>query len=370
MQIKSLELHHFRNLEQEKLSFHPRFNLIIGQNAQGKTNIVEAIYYLAFLNSFRSSKKEELIKKSHNHASLHALIEKEGLDYEVNLLLEQRRRHLKLNGKKPHLIKDYYGLLPLLLFEPRDVYLFRDSPSQRRRYLHRALFLEKPSILQLIKDYDQVVSQKNRLLKEENSSSVESQLEIWNQKLAELGAGLIFERLEWIDQMNEILSQEYQSISNTKEEISLKYQSKIQLSESPTRQSLQSDLEEGLCLRSYDEKRRREALVGPHRDDWDFMIDDRCVGSLGSQGENRSAILALKSAQVHLFEKNHSYSPIFILDDVASELDQKRSEALFHYLRQTQGQVFLTTTQPDEIKGYFQGEGSSFIVESGRASML
>lgn len=373
MYLKKLVLQKFRNIQEQEISFHPHFNLIIGKNAQGKTNILESVYYLGFLNSFRASLKRELITKDEHEAFMECELSCQDIDHVVRILIGDRSRKVSLDGKQANLYKDYYGLVPILLFEPRDVYIFRDSPSQRRKFLSRALFLDNPSVLKTIRDYEKIVSQKNRLLKEVSGGALMSQLEVWNEQLGRLGAQLVYERLLWIQSMNQILPQEYNEVSQKGEMFHLNYVSKTPYGPSDQEfeeQVIYKILMDHLNTAKSEEVRRREAVVGPHRDDWVAYLDDREVGTFGSQGENRSAIIALKSAQVHLFEKKHHYPPIFLLDDVASELDNLRQEALFSYLRKTNGQVFLTTTEPDQLERYFKGDGASFLVEDGKVRVL
>lgn len=358
MHLKNIRLQNFRNFASQSIQFHPKFNLIVGKNAQGKTNLLESIYFLSHLKSFRPSHRDDLIQTPNPFSLIWAEVQKEAVTHEIKIQIEAHSRRVLLNGKTPHLYEDYYGFLPCLLFEPREVYLFRDSPSERRRTIARALFLEDPASLKTHREYENVVLQKNRLLKD--GRSLHSQLPIWNEKQAQLGAEILYKRFEWIRKINQILGLEYQRISKNNQMLVLQYQSKwFEAScDIPKR------FMEVLDQKKEEEIARRESLVGPHRDDWNATIDDKWVGVLGSQGENRSAIIALKSAQIRLFEETHGVSPIFLLDDVASELDQSRTEALFDYLKLAHGQVFLTTTEPS-VKSSFQ-EGETYFVEEGK----
>jgi len=365
--LQNIHLKNFRNFQNENLNFHPRFNLIIGKNAQGKTNILEAIYYLSYLNSFRTSSKKDLIYYQNEECVLQAQFLKNGLSYNINHSLG-KQKGLKLNGKKPKLYDEYLGLVPVLLFEPKDVYLFRDSPGTRRKFLNRAIFLQKPELVRLIRDYENIVQQKNRLLKE--SGFGDEHIEVWNDRLVTVGAKLMRERLDWICEVNGLLPTEYENVSGSDEKLTLVYKANVVCEKNDDEATLATRINQALSEKRNEERRRGEALVGPHRDDWQVCLYDRIVGDFGSQGENRSAIIALKSAQIHMFEKKFGEPPLFLLDDVASELDPTREKSLFEYLRSTQGQVFISTTEPAHVEPYFCGEGTSFLVEAGKGRVV
>lgn len=373
MFLQSLSLKNFRNYRELNLQFHPQFNLILGNNAQGKSNLLEAIYYISFLGSFRSQVRGDMISYNQTEALIEASLKKSGLVHDIRIHLTEEKREVTLNGKKPSYFHDYYGLAPLLLFEPCDVYLLRDSPSIRRRFLKKALFLDNPLTLKPIKDYETVVSQKNKLLKERSFN----QLDVWNEKLAQLGASIVYGRCQWIKNINRYLAQEYQKLTplgsaQGKEKLTIQYHTShdLNLEENNLEESIYQSLKQTIELNREEELRRRESLVGPHRDDWRALLDKRVVGTYGSQGENRSTIIALKSAETFLFQETKNDTPIFLLDDVASELDANRIRSLLNYLLETKSQVFLTTSQPSIITDSFKGSGRTFLVEEGKITVL
>ena len=366
MRLVSLTLKNFRNYQDEKLTFHPRFNLIIGKNAQGKTNILEAIYYLGYLNPFRQATKEEIITVGTPAGMIGAQIEEEGYESEIKIFLEPKSRRVLFNGKRP----EKKSLLPVLLFEPREIYLFRDSPSIRRKFLDRALVLDNPLMRQVQKEVEEIVRQKNRLLKEEEGGRLTDQLEIWNQQLAKMGAKIIFHRLAWIEKINRELSVAYQNLSQGNERLHADYEGTVMVQKDESEVVLEQKILSAIREREGEEIRRRESVVGPHRDDWNCFLDKRALGVHGSQGENRSAIIALKTAQVKIYQKEHGVPPLFLLDDVSSELDFERKKALLSMLAETEGQVVLTTTEPGEITPFFKEKGFSFLVEAGSARVL
>jgi len=368
MHLKKLFLKQYRNISSDEFTFNPEFNFIYGKNAQGKTNLIEAIYYLAELKSFRTTNKNELIQKNALASNLTANFEKDELAWDISITLSSKERKVLLNNKAPKNRKEYYELIPLILFEPRHIYVFRDSPSKRRQYLNRALYIQDVSFLSLLKDYEKALSQKNRLLKDNGDPSL---ITIWNDKLVSLGAEILFKRLQWFKDMKVFLEEEYKSLSHTGEVFHLNYVSTIgSFEESTTLAEIEVAYKEKFIERSFDEQLRRETLVGPHRDDFISLLDERSVGDYGSQGENRSAVIALKLAQLKMFAQKYKKTPLFLLDDVASELDEDRCQYLFSYLRDEKTQVFLTTTENHIKNDTYKGHANSYLVENGSVSQI
>jgi DNA replication and repair protein RecF len=373
MQLVSLTTKNFRNLHSQTLTFHPEFNFIFGKNAQGKTNLIEAISYLSELKSFRSTHKSELICSGCDFATLKAKVLNGENDTDLAITLTHDRREILADGKSPRSHRDYHAILPTIIFEPRHIYLFRDSPSQRRQYLNRAICLLNPGQVTLLRDYDRVIAQKNRLLKDKAPVSL---TEIWNQQIVELGTKIIRKRHEWINAMSEQLAIEHKALSHAQEACSLNYAParRMNLASCNIATMTDADIKALLAQRLkdcvFEEYERREALVGPHRDDMHVLLDERNVGQLGSQGENRTVVIALKLAQLKMFAAQNGYAPLFLLDDVASELDETRREYLFSYLSQEHAQVFITTTEkpssPKNMKPHEQTAGTSTTSLVGR----
>ena len=368
MFLDTLALRQFRNFQDQNLKFNPEFNFIFGRNAQGKTNIMEAIYYLAELKSFRTSNKLDLIQKNTNFASIKAQFQKDELEWGIDIHLTQTERKVLLNDKKSTNRKQYFELIPLILFEPRHIYLFRDSPSVRRDYLNRALYLQDVSFLSLLRDYEKVISQKNRVLKEGGDAAL---IDVFNDQLVPLASQILHKRFGWLKSISVLLKHEYHSLSRTNEEFHLIYKPSQNLFEGQddffnfSLEDIQQAFFETLKQKRFDELQRRSCLVGPHRDDVLAYLDDRLVGDYGSQGENRSALIALKLAQLKLFDQTFQKTPLFLLDDVASELDERRCDYLFSYLRDESTQVFLTTTENRVENLGFEGHSSVFEVCAG-----
>lgn len=366
MHLRTLQLRHFRNFTEQNFNFNPEFNFIFGRNAQGKTNIIEAIYYIAELKSFRTSNRAELIQTGREFASIDGLFEKDDLNWEISINLTPSERKVLLNQKSPSARGDYYELIPVILFEPRHIYLFRDSPSKRREYLNRAVYIQNPKFLKTLRDYDKVVTQKNKLLKERRDYAL---VEIYNEQLAKLACDIVAERLTWFQSVAKYLAEEYRSLSHSPENLSLQYLPSFDVGaydlSTNNQEALYLSFLEQLKAMKYQEADRRESLIGPHRDDYAAKLDERVLGQYGSQGENRSTVIALKLAQLKLFTDRYQKTPLFLLDDVASELDIERCRYLFSYLRDEHTQVFVTTTENHVGLSDYQGHSSCFEIVNG-----
>lgn len=366
MHLTKLQLRHFRNFAALDLSLNPEFNFVFGRNAQGKTNLIEAIYYLAELKSFRANNKLDLIQKDQEFCKVAAELKKDDLVWQIDLHLTPSERKVLLNQKKPKTQQDYFSLLPLILFEPRHIYLFRDSPTKRRQYLNRALYVQDVSFLKLIRDYEKVIAQKNRCLKD---GAPDDLIAVWNDQLINLGTQITLRRHQWFQNIEARLADEYEALSQSGERFRLVYTPRYdwlpQLSQ-VNEQTVAQAMGDLLSQYRVRERERRESLVGPHRDDFSAYLDEREVGAFGSQGENRSGVIALKLAQLKLFTQAHQKTPLFLLDDVASELDAHRCRYLFDYLKQENTQVFLTTTEHHDLEKEYAGHCSVFGIQGGQ----
>lgn len=370
MFLTTVSLRHFRNIAHLNLIPHPQFNFVFGRNGQGKTNLLEALFYLSQYKSFRGAERAQLIGEGGEFTKLGTTFERNGMRGEIDITFTHGSRQILINQKKPKLRRDTLGLLPMVLFEPRHIYLFRDSPAERRRYLNRALFLMDPEALTLLSDYDRCVAQKNRLLKDGPDTR---SLAAWNDRLVTLGAEIIVKRRSWFEDIAGLVQGEYEAITHGGETLALSYQpcqGILHQDEKPDTGVLAERLRQGILAHQAEELRRRETLVGPHRDDFAAFLNGHSLADFGSQGENRSALIALKLAQLKLYASYHGKPPIFLLDDVASELDEGRCHHLFNYLRDTATQVFLTTTENRLKTLDFQGNSAAFLVERGDLKML
>lgn len=358
MRLTRLTLTQFRNFQQEEICPGERFNIIWGDNAQGKTNLLEAIYLLGHLKSFRTKKNSELIIQGKRQAGISAEIEKQGVRHTLAIRVEANERSCRLDGKNPGTTAAFLGYLQAVLFSPEEINLVRSYPAGRRALLDRAIFLTRPDYLPLARDYQRQLKQRNKLLKEGQGPAV---LKPWTDGLIKNGARLRRARIDYLQRLAPYLHQTYSSICQGKESLEINY-----LQTEP--HQLEAELEQEFVAVAERESRYQQTLAGPHRDDPQFMLQQLPLRSFGSQGQQRSAILAFKCAQVIDYETETGESPLLLLDDMSSELDAGRRYAFFDFVQQRHGQVFLTTTDVSLLSSALNATAREFHLIAGQVS--
>ncbi len=349
MHIQSLSLLHYRNIIGHTLSFESKFNVLIGRNAQGKTNIAESIYMLSHGRSFRSKEFRDLIAWTNDHAQIDAHISHELGDDHLRMTLNQEKKIFFRNQKKARATP---SKCCVILFSPEEIFLIRNSPSARRKYIDRLIGIVSTTYKSVLHKYETVVTQRNKLLQSADLSiqHIHQQLIPWNEQLAVLGAKVISARHYWLNQLNELIPKCYYAIAPNDELSTFQYKPNCGAMHLEKNESMLANiLHEQLHMRQKDEYMRRITLIGPQRDDIDACIGTKSIKQFGSQGQHRTFILALKMAEISFLQHHLNHLPILILDDVASELDQTRNAFLFQYISDLNGQVFITTTNETDI---------------------
>lgn len=344
MVLERVEATGFRNLEDQAVRFHPRFNLIQGENAQGKTNLLEAIVVLSTLRSFRARRVEELLRFGVERARLRGDVLDGGESSELEVQLRRGGRRSLLSGKAVRVVERYLERFPTVLFWPEELSIPRGSPTERRRLLDRAVTTVWAGYLPLARDYQRVLASRNRTLREQGVRGA-ALVEVYEAQLAELGAKLCAARVRFLRGFAPVFEEVFRSISRSGASGKLRYRTRPELEEAGGNVASLSAALASLHrqLRSTD-LARKATSVGPHSDDLEFLIDGRSTRSFGSQGQLRALVLAFKLAQIEDgFEKLGRY-PALLLDDVSSELDPRRNEYLFDFIGRIPTQTFLTTT--------------------------
>ncbi|HWP46447.1 MAG TPA: DNA replication/repair protein RecF [Candidatus Limnocylindrales bacterium] len=349
MYLKNLKLIHFRSFSFLEMEFINGINLIYGPNAAGKTNLLEGIHILSNLRSFRTSGISELIQWEAVSASISGEVTtQEGIQKSLTVLLESNRRMALVQGKRSS-PKDYLSLFPTVTFSPDDLGIVKGPPSERRSFMDKGIFQLSPTYWADLSDYNQILKQKNALLKHESleQSSGKSDLEILqvlNEQMQRVGSRIIYARREYLKKLQEALQRVYKHWLSDHEDIQIIYKSTL------GKDFLELNLDgiQGLyqtVLQKMEEKelRYQASLVGPHRDDMEIFLNGRPIHAFGSQGQQRTAVLALKLASSEVYVHHHGEYPALILDDVTSELDPSRNERLLEYLKNN-FQVFLSST--------------------------
>lgn len=351
----------FRNLADFRMDFGSRFNLLFGDNGQGKTNILEAIYYLGTVKSFRHAKSKDVISWGQSAAVLRCNLTDNNLRHSLSITIQDRSRELVIDGKNLHKIAEYCDVFSVVAYSPVDMNMIGGTPEDRRRYLDRAIFSSNSEYLAIYYTYFRALKQRNHLLKNSDMSG----LEAWTKQLAAAGAQLVTYRHDFIQALEALFIKYYTKISGSDENARLCYYANS-LSNPKDIEEIQFQLLEAWSENRRLERERGMTMKGPHRDDLQFILNDKLIREHGSQGQQKSFVLALKMAEIELLEKCRNRRPILLLDDMTAELDANRIEHLLDFLFDKSLQVFITSTSIDSVPLKREHDFSCFKIERGR----
>lgn len=336
MIIQSLSVRNFRNHIIKDLKFDKGINVITGPNASGKTNIAEAIYYLSLARSFRGVDDEEIIRERNDFSQIDAEVIEGSIKRNIRILITKKGRSVLVNGKKVSKISDLAKCVNVLLFEPKDVMLFRGSPKERRNFLDINLSKQFPIYLDYISRYEKVLRQRNEILKSEKVD--QKLLEASTELLVKYAGPIINYRAMFVKDINDILIKITRTLTGVREKIEITYRPFVNMSSDYQKEALEA------FKRSLDNDLRHKATsIGIHREDISVSLNGKDIGTFGSQGENRLVALALKLSPYFMIT-DEDKKPIVVLDDVMSELDKDHREQLIKFLRKF-AQVFITDTK-------------------------
>ena len=352
MKINKIKIINYRNLKEVEISPFSGMNVICGENAQGKTNLIEAIWLFTGAKSFRSSKDEIFIKFGEEQALCEMDFEAEGIEKEAAISIKEKRK-ATLNGNNLKSAAALAGSFNAIVFSPIDLRLVTDGPAVRRRFLDTALGQLYPYYIDILRKYMRAVTQRNRLIKElRYDSTIGIMLDVFEEEIAAEGKKLIDYRKRYIDKLNKFLPQVYSGISCGKEELETSYVSAIEGDEllNALFDARKEDMYSGVTS------------VGPHRDDIEFKINGISARSFGSQGQKRSVALSVKLAEAEVIRENVGECPVFLLDDIMSELDPNRQNFILNHIKGMQ--TFLTCCDPSNVKNLKAGK--IFTVKEGK----
>ncbi len=365
MIVNRLELDFFRNYVHEAWSFSPRINVIYGENAQGKTNLLEAVAYLSTASSYRARYERELIQFGVDHAFLKAEVEARERTFELEARLSRgARRQLFSNGVRLRSAGELLGILHTVLFSPEHLSLIRDGPAARRRFLDECICQLRPRYAAALTEYRRLLEQKSCILKEcDAKPSLLDTLDDFNLRMAQMGAILIHYRSHFIEKLGKAARQIHLDFSGGREELALGYSTVSTLSDpmASPREILPRLLEHQESHRRA-ELESRQCLSGPHKDDLEVSLGGKNAKAYGSQGQVRTAALSLKLAARELFWGDTGEWPVLLLDDVLSELDERRRSFVLERIQG--GQVFITCCEAEAVTGL--KEGKSFLIREGK----
>lgn len=366
MYLKDIALQNFRNYESLELSFSPSINVLIGENAQGKTNLIESIYFLAMSRSHRTSKDRELIRWESDFAKVKGELNKKSHSVPMEIILSKRGKNAKLNHLEQKKLSNYIGQLNVILFAPEDLSLVKGSPSIRRKFIDMELGQMNKIYLHHLVQYQQILKQRNQFLKQAKYSPKFDQiyLDVLTEQLAAEGAEVLFYRFKFVNQLNAWAQQVQIDISNGKEHLKITYKALPDITDELSIEEIFNRLKELYKSAQQQEIDQGTTTLGPHRDDLIFYVNGKNVQRYGSQGQQRTTALSLKLAEIELMNEITGEYPILLLDDVLSELDDSRQTHLLSSI-QNKVQTFITTTSLDGVQMELLNHPLIFYVDEG-----
>lgn len=339
MFIKSLSLSGFRNYKNATVYFDEGTNILYGDNAQGKTNVLESIYMCATTKSHKGAKDKEIVNFDEDEAHITLYLDKSGDEHKIDMVLRKdKSKVVAVNGSKIKKSSELLGLLNVVLFSPEDLSIIKNGPSERRRFIDMELCQLKNIYLYNLSNYNKIVDSRNKLIKDSfyNSDLLDT-LNIWDAQLVSYGVQIIEKRDSFIKELNSIISEVHEKLTNGKEKLEIFYEPDVTV----------EDFERRLKENRDKDIKYKTTGVGPHRDDFSFIVNGIDIRKYGSQGQQRTAALSLKLSEIEIVRRVTGHTPVLLLDDVLSELDSKRQ----NYLLSTIGdiQTIITCTGLDDF---------------------
>lgn len=367
MLVRGISLCNYRNYKNLQIEFHPSLNILFGENAQGKTNILESIFYAATGKSHRTNYDDDLVLWGEKFFNICLLGEKRSGKQKVDIITRtDGKKILKVNGQHKKKLSELIGTINVVLFSPEDMMLVKGGPSVRRRFLDIEISQTSPFYCHSLTNYNKILTQRNNLLKSvrEKKENIDM-IEIWDQQLVEYGTNIIKKRAEVIEKLIPLAGSIHKTITEGKEKLSLLYKPSID-----TNKKDNGDNIKDYFLKKLKENRKMEIIrgittVGPHRDDIEIKIGEIDIKSFGSQGQQRTAALSMKLSEVEFMKMEIGEYPILLLDDVMSELDAGRQRFLMESVKD-KIQTFITSTGVTDVFEPMIGKSRIFEVKNGK----
>lgn len=360
MQVKFLKLNNFRNYKSLELALDGGTNLFYGDNAQGKTNILEAVYLSGTTKSHRGAKDRDIIQFKHDESHIEMIVEKNGISYQLDMHLKKNSpKGIAVNKIPIRKASELFGIVNLVFFSPEDLNIIKNGPAERRRFIDLELSQLDKVYLNDLSNYNRIVNQRNHLLKEigfNNQDNLRDMLDIWEMQLIQYGDKIIERRKGFVEDINKIISSIHKKLTGGKEELRVIYE--------PSNGEM--SLEQALNRSRERDIRIKSTSVGPHRDDICFMIGDMDIRKYGSQGQQRTAALSLKLSEIELVKQMIHDTPVLLLDDVLSELDKHRQNYLLDSIHDIQ--TLITCTGVEDFVNHRFSINKVFHVQNGQVT--
>ncbi len=360
MIIKSIELADYRNYDSLIMEFDRGTNILYGDNAQGKTNILEAIFVAATTKSHKGSKDKEIVHFEKEEGHIRAYLEKEGVETRIDMHLRKNKsKGIAIDGQKIKKAAELIGLCNVVFFSPEDLGIIKNGPGERRHFVDMELCQLDSLYLHNLNHYNKIVNQRNKLLKDIwLNPSLKETLSIWDMQLVSFGNQLIQRRRLFVEQLNEIIFHIHKKLSGEKEEIRISYEPDVE----------EEEFEQKLLYNRERDLKAKATSVGPHRDDFSFMVGDVDIRKYGSQGQQRTAALSLKLSEIELVKKITEDTPVLLLDDVLSELDSNRRNFLLDSIGEIQ--TIITCTGLEEFVNHRFEMNKVYHVSEGKVTCM
>ncbi|MDO4859510.1 MAG: DNA replication/repair protein RecF [Bacillota bacterium] len=359
MYARKLELTDFRNYENLEIEFHPKVNIIIGDNAQGKTNLLEAVYITSVGKSFRTSRDIEMIRFGCGFCRVLLCAEKQDQETEIDIVIRKEGKSIRVGEKQLRKLSEMFENVLTVVFSPEDLKIVKEDPEKRRRFINREISQLRPAYFSRLAEYNRILKQRNAYLKERDIN--EDVLDVWDESLAKNGAYIMKSRGEFIEKLEKISRRINEDITSGKEFLSISYEPDIELVSEDAQEEV---FAKTLKINRQKDLERRTTTKGPHKDDMKITVNDTDIRHYGSQGQQRTAALSLKLAEIGLIKEEMGEDAILLLDDVLSELDPKRQSYLINSLKDVQ--LFITTAEMSPEVAESLPEGKTFLVTSGK----
>lgn len=356
MYIQEITLNNFRNYNEVQLKLDKGINIFKGDNAQGKTNILEAIYLCATARSHRTSQEKEVIMWNQESTHISLDVQKRNIQDKIDFHITQKGKAVAINKMPIAKLGELFGTLTVVMFSPEDLQLIKKSPKERRRFIDIELCQFNRMYYYALKQYYKVLKQRNNFLKQLHHSVDPEMLDIWDMQYTEYAKEVIERRSEFIEELNKVAQKIHSDISGGKEKLEVIYEPNV----------LSEQIEEKIKRYRQKDILTQSSSVGPHRDDLKFLVNGMDVKVYGSQGQQRTVVLSMKLAELHLMQENLGESPILLLDDVLSELDDNRQRYLFSYTKDIQ--TLITCTGVEQSVWNSQKIGKLYNVVKGTIS--
>lgn len=367
MVIKRLKLCNYRNYDSLLIEFKKKNTIFIGDNAQGKTNILESIYVLGLTKSYLNINEKKLIKFDNLYLKISGIVVNNNIEKNLEILINEKGKKVKVDNQEVVKLSNYISNLNVIIFSPDNIRILKESPSYRRKYLNMEISQLYNKYIKYLNDYNKILKQRNEYLKIISNNSNDKNvtyLEVLNDEFVDKAVLVFLYRKKFVDKVNERLEDVYRQLTGYVG-LKMKYISSVEYIEdrdvmvNTFREKLDNNLKKDLFY--------KVSLLGPHRDDFVLCLDDKDILVYGSQGQNRCAILALKFAEVLIFKEVLGVSPILLLDDIFSELDSKRKNNIIKFIPEDV-QTIITTTDLELIDEKILIDSDIYIVKDGKVT--